>query len=83
MIIIIYAVQNKLLSSPCAKLDGEYEFVWIKIELSNAKDLFVGVFYRLPTDRTCLDNLQIQNTNSIACVCGTLIYLISPRKTTV
>ena len=60
MIIIIYAVQNELLSSPCAKFDSEYDFFWIKIELSTAKDLFVGVFYRPPTDRTCLENLQFK-----------------------
>ena len=58
-------------------MDGECQLVWTKIELSNAKDLFVGVFYRPPTDRTCLEKLQIslqnfkvQNTNSIVCLCG-------------
>ena len=72
---VLIAFQNKLLSRPCEKLDSECELVWTKIELSNAKDLFVGVFYRPPTDRTCLENLQIshqklQNTNSIVCLCG-------------
>ena len=72
---VLIAVQNKLLSSSCEKLHSECELVWTKIELSNAKDLFVGVFYRPPTDRTCLENLQIshqklQNTNSIICLCG-------------
>ena len=72
---VLIAVRNKLLSSPCEKLDSECELVWTKIELSNVKDRFVGVFYRPPTDRTCLEKLQIspqklQNTNSIVCVCG-------------
>ena len=71
---VLIAVQNKLLSSPCEKLDSNCEIIWTKIELSNAKDLYVGVYYKPPTSKKCVEELQmsiekLKNSNSIICLC--------------
>ena len=51
---MLIAVNNKLLSSVCT----ECEILWVKIELTTAKDFHFGVFYRPPTTRHNLDELQ-------------------------
>ena len=72
---VLIAVQNKLLSSSCEKLDSNCEIIWTKIELSNAKDLYVGLYYRPPASKKCMEELQmsiekLKNSNSIICLCG-------------
>ena len=72
---MLIAVNNNLLSSVCTELDTECEILWVKIELTTAKDFHFGVFYRPPTTRHNLDELQrsiekIRNKNSIICLCG-------------
>ena len=72
---VLIAVNNNLLSSVCTELDTECEILWVKIELTTAKDFHFGVFYRPPTTRHNLDELQrsiekIRNKNSIICLYG-------------
>ena len=70
---VLIAVNNNLLSSVCTELDTECEILWVKIELTTAKDFHFGVFYRPPTTKHNLDELQrsiekIRNKNSIICL---------------
>ena len=55
---VLIAVNNNLLSSVCTELDTECEILWVKIELTTAKDFHFGVFYRPPTTKHNLDELQ-------------------------
>ncbi|MGL1889688.1 MAG: hypothetical protein OCD76_24455, partial [Reichenbachiella sp.] len=72
---VMIAVHNRLLSSVCMDMDTDCEIVWVKVELCNAKDLFIGAFYRPPTSKHTLDELdksidKLRNSNSIVCLCG-------------
>ncbi len=72
---VMVAVHQRLLCTACVELDTDCEIVWVKIELLDAKDMYVGAFYRPPTNRHTLDELQksverLNNTNSIVCLCG-------------
>ncbi len=73
---VLIAVRNSLVSECVDELDSDCEIVWVKLKLIDSKDLYVGAFYRPPSNKeTDLCELEksikrLQSTNSIVCLCG-------------
>ena len=56
---VLIAVRNELVSSACPDLDTDCELLWVQIDLTGAKSLHIGAFYRPPdSDVTTLENLN-------------------------
>ena len=56
---VLIAVGSEIVSSACPDLDIDCELLWVQIDLTGAKSLFIGAFYRPPdSDVTTLDNLD-------------------------
>ena len=56
---VLIAVRSEIVSSACPDLDTDCELLWVQIDLTGAKSLFIGAFYRPPdSDVTTLDNLD-------------------------
>ena len=56
---VLIAVRSELVSSACPDLDTDCELLWVQIDLTGAKSLHIGAFYRPPdSDVTTLENLN-------------------------
>ena len=56
---VLIAVRSELVSSACPDLDTDCELLWVQIDLTGAKSLYIGAFYRPPdSDVTTLENLN-------------------------
>ena len=56
---VLIAVRSEIVSSACPDLDTDCELIWVQIDLTGAKSLYIGAFYRPPdTDVTTLENLD-------------------------
>ena len=57
--VVRIAVRSELVSSACPDLDTDCELLWVQIDLTGAKSLHIGAFYRPPdSDVTTLENLN-------------------------
>ena len=56
---VLIAVCSEIVSSACPYLDTDCELLWVQIDLTGAKSLYIGAFYRPPdSDVTTLENLD-------------------------
>ena len=56
---VLTAVHSEIVSSACPDLDTDCELLWVQIDLTGAKSLYIGAFYRPPdSDVTTLENLD-------------------------
>ena len=56
---VLIAVRSEIVSSACPDLDTDCELLWVQIDLTGAKSLYIDAFYRPPdSDVTTLENLD-------------------------
>ena len=56
---VLIAVRSEIVSSACPDLDTDCELLWVQIDLTGAKSLYIGAFYTPPdSDVTTLENLD-------------------------
>ena len=56
---VLIAARSEIVSSACPDLDTDCELLWVQIDLTGARSLFIGALYRPPdSDVTTLENLD-------------------------